>query len=71
MNQSAINRAVARATGESVREIRRRGFSLVDPDESDFDPEPDDRQPQIVDWDTLDAQRHAVRPQDSIRPALA
>jgi hypothetical protein len=34
MNQSEIERAVARATGESRRFIKRFGFSLV-PDESE------------------------------------
>jgi hypothetical protein len=29
MKQADINRAVARATGESVREIERMGFGLV------------------------------------------
>jgi hypothetical protein len=29
MNQTALNRAVARATGESVDTIARLGFSLV------------------------------------------
>jgi hypothetical protein len=70
MNQSEINRAVAQATGETVREIRRRGFSLIDPDEVGFDLEPDDRQPQIVDWDTLDAQRYAMCRPDSTHIAL-
>jgi hypothetical protein len=62
MTALQIARAVARATGESVREIRRRGFSLADPVEVDFDPEPDDRSPLMVDWDELDAQRVGLFP---------
>ncbi|MCA9088803.1 MAG: hypothetical protein KDA90_09225 [Planctomycetaceae bacterium] len=46
--------AVARATGEDLREIRRRGFSLADPDYVDFDPEPDQLPPQIIDWDDVE-----------------
>lgn len=58
MKSSRLERAVARATGETLREIRRRGFSLGKPSE-DFDPEPDDRPPQSVDWDAVDAERTA------------
>lgn len=57
MTQNEINRAVREATGESIREIQRRGFSLVDLDEVVFDPEPLDRPPLVVDWDEVDYQR--------------
>ena len=40
MDQHAIDRAVAAATGESVREVQRRGFGLANELDSDFDPEP-------------------------------
>jgi hypothetical protein len=40
MTQTELDRHVAGATGESLREIRRRGFSIADPVETDFDPEP-------------------------------
>ena len=40
MTQMEINRAVALATGESAREIRRLGFSLAETVEQDFDPSP-------------------------------
>jgi hypothetical protein len=53
---------VARATGESRREIRRRGFGSVDPRNVDFDPEPNDLSPQIVDWDELESARLAIFP---------
>ena len=29
MNQQELDRAVARVTGESIRQVRRQGFSLV------------------------------------------
>ena len=57
MVQTQLDRLVAGATGEDIREIRRRGFSLADPTEINFDPEPDCRPPQIVDWDDLEARR--------------
>jgi len=59
MSQQELDSAVAQATGESVRTIRRRGFSLVSPTFMEFDPDPE-VPPQIVDWDALDAQRSAA-----------
>jgi hypothetical protein len=56
MTQAQLNRAVARATGESVRTIHNLGFS---PLINDFE----EREPLIVDWDALDAQRYSVFPQ--------
>ena len=50
MTQAELNRAVARATGESTREIARRGFVLLTPI-------PVEREPLVVDWDRLDAER--------------
>ena len=45
MNQRELNRAVSRATGESVGIISRMGFSeLVDPL---------DRDPLTIDWDVV------------------
>ncbi|MHC2068153.1 hypothetical protein ACYFX5_11810 [Bremerella sp. T1] len=51
MTQTEIVSAVSRATGEDLAEIRRRGFSIADPFEIDFDPEPDDLLAQSIDWD--------------------
>lgn len=45
MTPQDLDRAVATATGEDLRAIRQRGFSLADPLEVDFDPEPDVRPP--------------------------
>ncbi len=57
MPQSDLERAISRVTGESPRTIRRRGFSLVNLHDVNFDPEPDAAPPQIVDWDAVDADR--------------
>jgi hypothetical protein len=51
MTQFDLDFAVACATGESLSEIRRRGFSIADPTEVWFDPEPDQLVPQMIDWD--------------------
>jgi len=58
MTQQELERELCAATGESLAEIRHLGFSLADPADVDFDPEPDDL-PQIVDWDELQ-QRQTV-----------
>jgi len=60
MTQSELNHAVARSTGETVAEIKHLGFGLADPDEVAFDPEPDNG--RYVDWDTTQAERHALLP---------
>lgn len=69
MQQSELNRAVARATGESVSTIKRLGFLLADPSES-LDPESDDHGPHVIDWDELEAQRHAC-PQNELHEPIA
>jgi hypothetical protein len=58
MTQRELDRAVAYATGEDVGEIRRRGFSMLTSG-AEFDPEPLDLPPQVVDWDQLEQQRQA------------
>ena len=62
MTQPQLNRAVARATGESRSTIHRMGFSLLDPPENlnDLDALP---RPQTVNWDRLDARRPGFLPQ--------
>jgi hypothetical protein len=55
MTQYDLDTAVARATGETLAEIRHRGFSVADPLDVDFDPEPDNAAPQVLDWDQWDA----------------
>jgi DNA-binding winged helix-turn-helix (wHTH) protein len=58
MTQAELNDAVAEATGESVRTIRRRGFSIVTPLQV-FNPDEDDDQasPSYIDWDTLEREQ--------------
>ena len=57
MTPRELDRAVARATGESVSEIRRRGFSLADQIEDEFDAAliPPCR---TIDWDDHDLRRN-------------
>lgn len=57
MTQQQLDRLVAKATGEDIRNIKRRGFSIIDPQTICFDPDPDQRSPQWVDWDALEHQR--------------
>ena len=59
MSPIELQRAVCRATGESRREIKRRGFQVI---EVDVPEEGDDASPGIVDWDQLDAERTALFP---------
>ena len=58
MNQAQLNRAVAMATGESRRTVGRRGFSLADPLDPRFDPEPSDVV-RFLDWDRVAVRRYA------------
>jgi len=50
MTQAELNREVAAATGESVREIEHLGFSVL----TDV---PCEEEPQVVDWDETQAAR--------------
>ena len=59
MSQAELDRQVSRITGESLREVRRRGFSVLSPQLSVFDPDADDLcQPQVLDWDQVEAERY-------------
>jgi len=60
MTQSDLNRAVARATGESVSFVKHLGFVIDGPaaDASDFA----DSEPQVIDWDQLDMERSSPMP---------
>jgi len=61
MTQAELEAAVSRSTGESLSTIRRRGFSIVVPGPSIYEPEPDEiAMPQMVDWDQVQARRHAA-----------
>lgn len=72
MTQNELDREVAAALGEDLCEIRRRGFSLANPNEEHFDSEPDDLSPQVVDWDRCEAERRVpMVPQPSRRLKVA
>src|SRR5690606_8959208 len=65
MTQQELDQAVATATGEDVREIRRRGFSIAGERDFEYDPEPFDgglldgyETPQVIDWGEYDLQRN-------------
>jgi hypothetical protein len=57
MKQADLDRAVARATGETVSTIKRLGFLLAEPGDC-LDPDSDELGPYVIDWDELEAQRH-------------
>jgi hypothetical protein len=64
MQQADIDRAVARATGETVTTIRRLGFLLDDPVAVMGEPNTESCDPElcdaeVIDWDALEAQRYA------------
>ena len=60
MSQAELERQVSRLTGESLREVRRRGFSLLTPQLSVFDPDADQlAEPQVLDWDRVEAERYS------------
>ena len=62
MTQGQLDRAVAQATGESVRTIRHRGFNIELPVTESHD---DPVSPQIIDWDAQDEARIAIFPSGS------
>ncbi|MCC9601038.1 hypothetical protein LOC67_10820 [Stieleria sp. JC731] len=54
MNQNELNRAVARATGETVTAIKRLGFLIADPDQPFDDPTDPVHGGRVLDWDDFD-----------------
>ena len=65
MKQADLDRAVARATGETVSTIKQLGFLLADPTEV-LDLDSDQTGPNVIDWDALELQRNEAvmrRPQ--------
>ena len=60
MFQQDLYSALSRATGESIRTLRRRGFSLLEQDISQLDCESVDIPPRTVDWDEVETQRMAL-----------
>ncbi len=74
MTQCQLNRAVARATGETIGTIHHMGFSVADPDDVCFDPEPSEVraiEDRIIDWDRHERHRNVpIVPQRSRRAVL-
>ena len=66
MTQRELDSAVATVTGESLPEIRHRGFGIADPVDVHFDPEPSDVTPRRLDWDRLQG-LHPIRPVRRLR----
>jgi hypothetical protein len=60
MTQADLERQVSRATGESRRTIRRRGFSILPPGEQPLDDESQEAGPLMIDWDEQDAIRRSA-----------
>lgn len=60
MTQKDLDHAIARATGESLRTIRRFGFSVVPGAGLLSEAESADHEPQMVDWDQLERDRLAL-----------
>ncbi len=59
MNQCELNRAVARATGETVATVKRMGFLLAEIDTPEQMPGGPDSNIAIIDWDQLARLRSA------------
>jgi len=57
MTQSEVDCAVAEVTGEDLHDVNRIGFSIADPIDVNYDPEPW-YPPQMVDWDDLELDRN-------------
>jgi hypothetical protein len=57
VKQAELNRAVARATGESIATVKRLGFLIDDPSAGSDHYDPTDPGPAVVDWDELQARR--------------
>lgn len=55
MTRSELHRAVARATGESLLTVTRMGFGPLRTSV-------EEREPLLVDWDRVDAERLRVFP---------
>ncbi len=71
MTQCQLNRAVAKATGETIGTINHMGFSIADPRQVCHDPEPSDFEEKIIDWDRYECRRNVpIVPQRSRRAVL-
>jgi len=57
MSERELYRAIAHHTGESVRTIQQLGFSAVGSTSDGADDDGPNGEPQVVDWDRLEAER--------------
>ena len=72
MTQTELNRAVARATGETPATINRLGFLLDDPEPATPGNDAEPKDPCLIDWDALDERRYSGQPLRSLsEPVLA
>jgi hypothetical protein len=60
MNMNELNRGLYRATGVSVRTIKRLGVSPFDTAANDADADGIDLPPQVIDWDHVELDRIAL-----------
>jgi len=58
MSERELYRAIAQRTGESVRTIQQLGFSAIGSASDGADADGPDGEPQVVDWDRLEAERN-------------
>ena len=71
MTQRQLNRAVAKATGETIDTVNTMGFSIAYPRQVCHDPEPSDFEEKIIDWDRYERRRNVpIAPQRSRRAVL-
>ena len=56
MTNSELNRAVARATGETIHEVRHRGFVELE----ELDDTEDELLACFLDWDDVDLHRNVA-----------
>ena len=54
MNQNELNRAVARATGETVAMVKRLGFIVAEPTAQIEDPTNPRLGGRVIDWDEFE-----------------
>ncbi|MBI1349382.1 hypothetical protein GC163_24205 [bacterium] len=57
MTQTQLDAAIARATGDDLTTIQRQGFSLLSLTPETTHQCDDYRQPLVIDWDLVDAER--------------
>lgn len=54
MNQNDLNRAVARATGDTISAVKRLGFMIAHPSDLIDDPTDPVHGGRVIDWDDFE-----------------